>query len=225
MSVVLKLCNVSKYYSEQQTCVLRDVNLEISRGEFVALIGNSGAGKSTLLHIAGLLAVPTHGAVYINGTQCSPASDRIRTKARRASLGFMYQSPNLMQELSVLENVMLPLMISNHKVQKAHQRAITTLDEVGLAGKEQFNIANLSGGEKQRVALARAIVGDPSLLLADEPTGSLDPQISHSIFSLIYKNVKIKDLAALVATHNYDLAKKADTVYSLQNGQLIKTSL
>ena len=225
VSIVLKLCNVSKYYSERQTCVLRGINLEISRGEFVALIGNSGAGKSTLLHIAGLLAVPTQGTVDINAIRCSPASDRIRTKTRRASLGFMYQSPNLMQELTVLENVMLPLMISNHKAQKAQQTAITVLAEVGLSGKERRNIAHLSGGEKQRVALARAIVSDPSLLLADEPTGSLDPQISNSIFSLIYENVKTKGLAALIATHNYNLAKKADTVYSLQNGQLTRTTL
>ena len=225
MNASLRLCNVSKYYPGQQTCVLRDISLEIHKGEFVALIGSSGAGKSTLLHIVGLLTAPSQGTVVINGVQCSPASDRVRTLARRTSLGFMYQSPNLLQELSVIENVMLPLRIANHKVCYAEQKAKDTLYAVGLAGKEQYNVSDISGGERQRVSLARAIINDPSLLLADEPTGSLDPQISNSIFSLIYKNVKTKNLAALVATHNYDLAKKADAVFSLSDGCLTKTTL
>ncbi|KDB57582.1 ABC transporter ATP-binding protein [Anaplasma phagocytophilum] len=225
MSTVLKLCNVSKRYSEQQNCVFSDVNLEIFKGEFVALIGNSGAGKSTLLHIAGLLEVPSQGKVIINNVQCSPESDKVRTKMRRSFLGFVYQSPNLLHELTVLENVMLPLRIAGNSFSQAKHQAMVTLCEVGLEGKVNQHISTLSGGEKQRVAFARAIVNHPNLLLADEPTGSLDPQMSETIFSIMYQNVKSKNLAALVATHNLALAKKADAVIELRNGILSKVDL
>ncbi|KJV64805.1 ABC transporter family protein [Anaplasma phagocytophilum str. ApMUC09] len=144
---------------------------------------------------------------------------------RRSFLGFVYQSPNLLHELTVLENVMLPLRIAGNSFSQAKHQAMVTLCEVGLEGKVNQHISTLSGGEKQRVAFARAMVNHPNLLLADEPTGSLDPQMSENIFSIMYQNVKSKNLAALVATHNLALAKKADAVIELRNGILSKVDL
>ncbi|WP_410518187.1 ABC transporter ATP-binding protein [Anaplasma platys] len=222
MNYTLELHDVGQHYAEHNATVFAGVNLKIAQGEFVALIGNSGAGKSTLLHIAGLLQVPTHGTVLINNVRCSPAKDAIRTKIRRANLGFVYQSPNLLHELNVLENVMLPLRILGQSTKKAHIEASAILQELGLEHKMLHQISCLSGGEKQRVALARALVNRPCLLLADEPTGSLDPSTSDAVFSVMYNSVKTRNLSALVVTHNHLLANKSDILLSLQNGKLAK---
>ncbi|MDB1135344.1 ABC transporter ATP-binding protein [Candidatus Anaplasma sp. TIGMIC] len=225
MGTVLKLREISKHFSGQQTPVFHDIDLDIARGEFVAIIGASGAGKSTLLHIAGLLEVPTTGTVFINGVKCSPACDKVRTRVRRESLGFVYQSPNLLQELSILENVALPLRIAGRGRRESEKHASAILWEVGLGEKIQHQVCSLSGGERHRVSLARALVRCPHLLLADEPTCSLDPQISDTVFAAMYNSVKSKNLAALVATHNLELARKADAVLSLQDGCISKVNI
>lgn len=222
MNYTLELHDVGQRYLEYHTTVFSGVNLKIAKGEFVALIGNSGAGKSTLLHIAGLLQVPTHGAVLINSVKCSPAPDTIRTKMRRSHLGFVYQSPNLLRELSVLENVMLPLQIAGQSKKEARFKAETILQELELGHKIPHQISCLSGGEKQRVALARSLVSEPCLLLADEPTGSLDPLTSDIVFSVMHTSIKTRNLSALVATHNHTLANKADVLLSLQDGKLTR---
>lgn len=222
MNYTLELHDVGQHYAEHDTTVFSGVNLKISRGEFVALIGNSGAGKSTLLHIAGLLQVPTHGTVLINNVKCSPATDATRTKTRREHLGFVYQAPNLLHELNVLENVALPLRILGQSNKKACHEAVTILQAFGLEDKISHQISCLSGGEKQRVALARALMNRPCLLLADEPTGSLDQDTAETVFSVMHQSVKIRNLSALVVTHNRMLAQKADIVLSLQNGKLTK---
>lgn len=218
---MLEIIDVSKYYGRNNsTCVLSNVNLKIKRGEFVALIGSSGSGKSTLLHIASLLEAPTSGIVVVDGTVCTPASDRTRTIMRRKCMGFVYQFHHLLQEFSVLENVMLPQRILGHSRSVAEDAAIAILAEVGLQDKAECQISELSGGERQRVAVARGIVNSPAIMLADEPTGSLDPQMSRAVFSVLHKHVKAKNLAGLVATHDHNLAKKTDRVLSLNGGML-----
>ena len=221
MNSVLELQNIVKQYKEKRVPILDNINLTIERGEFVALVGSSGSGKSTLLHIAGLLDTPTSGAVLINGERCSPASDAQRTKARRKYLGFVYQFHHLLQELSVVENVMLSRKISGFDLESSRPAAISLLQEMGLGDKITHKISSLSGGERQRVAISRALVKCPHLLLADEPTGSLDPEVSHAIFSIMYDAIKSKNLAALIATHNYSLAKRADKIYLLNDGKLV----
>ena len=218
---MLEILDVSKHYGRNNSaCTLSNINLKIKRGEFAALIGSSGSGKSTLLHIASLLEVPTSGTVAVNGIVCTPASDRTRTIMRRKCMGFVYQFHHLLQEFSVIENIMLPQRILGHSRSVAENAAVAILAEVGLQDKAECRISELSGGERQRVAVARGIVNSPAIVLADEPTGSLDPQMSRAVFSVLHKHVKAKNLAGLVATHDHNLAKKADRVLSLNSGML-----
>ena len=200
--------------------VLRGIDLEIAKGEIVALVGQSGAGKSTLLQLAGLLEKPSDGDIYIEGQKCSDLSDRLRTDLRRDYLGFVYQYHNLLADFSALENVMIPQLIDGVKEKQARERAKWLLSEMGLEQRLKHRPAELSGGEQQRVAIARALANMPKLLLADEPTGNLDPRTAEAVFSQLLKIVKETGLSALVATHNYDLADRMDRKVKLDNGEL-----
>ena len=200
--------------------VLRGIDLRIAPGEIVALVGPSGAGKSTLLHIAGLLEAPDAGRVIIGGQDCSDLGDHERTLARRQKLGFVYQFHHLLPEFTALENVMLPQMIRGLGQRQARDRSSELLRMVGLSERQGHRPAKLSGGEQQRVAIARAIANVPQLLLADEPTGNLDPDTAALVFEQLRGIAKGAQLAALVATHNLDLAARMDRTLTLRDGHL-----
>jgi lipoprotein-releasing system ATP-binding protein len=201
--------------------VLRGASLSVKAGEIVALIGPSGSGKSTLLHIAGLLEHPQSGEVVIDGTACGGLSDDKRTAMRRRCLGFVYQFHHLLPDFSALENVVLPQMIAGVGRNKAADRAADLLRLMGLSERSGHRPAQLSGGEQQRVAIARAIANKPKLLLTDEPTGNLDLKTAESVFGEILNLVRKSGIAALVATHNPDLAARMDRTLKLENGRLV----
>lgn len=201
--------------------VLQGVDLEIKAGEIVALVGPSGAGKSTLLHIAGLLEKADGGETYVCGEAGSEMNDDQRTRARRNHLGFVYQYHHLLPEFSALENVMIPQIISGLPRAEARLRSKELLEWMGLTARESHRPARLSGGEQQRVAIARAIATMPKLLLADEPTGNLDPHTANEVFGVLLKLAKSANLAALIATHNPDLAAKMDRAVRLEDGVLV----
>ncbi|HTY65485.1 MAG TPA: ABC transporter ATP-binding protein [Alphaproteobacteria bacterium] len=200
--------------------VLRGASLTVNRGECVALVGPSGAGKSTLLHIAGLLERPDGGDVILAGRACGRMGEAERTEMRGKTLGFVYQFHYLLPEFSALENVMIPLMIGGESRGKARARARELLATVGLSARERHRPARLSGGEQQRVAIVRAIANRPHVLLADEPTGNLDPDTAEGVFNELLKLVRTTGLAALIATHNPDLAQRMDRIVALRNGTL-----
>jgi lipoprotein-releasing system ATP-binding protein len=202
--------------------VLRGIDLEVRSGEMVALLGPSGAGKSTLLHIAGLLERADAGEVLIAGEPCSKLSDVRRTALRRRAIGFVYQFHHLLPEFSALENVVLPQMIDGISRSSAGARATELLREVGLAERLHHRPARLSGGEQQRVAIVRAMANRPKLLLADEPTGNLDPQTAGGVFDMLARLVRATGLAALVATHNAELARRMDRIVVLRDGILVE---
>lgn len=201
--------------------VLRGVDLEIAKGEIVALIGPSGSGKSTLLQLAGLLERPTKGDIYLEGQKCSALNDRLRTELRRDYLGFVYQYHNLLSDFTALENVMIPQLIDGIKTKEAEDRARWLLKKMGLEKRSSHRPMEMSGGEQQRVAIARALANMPKLLLADEPTGNLDPKTSETVFTELLSIVKETGLSALVATHNFDLADRMDRKVKLDSGKLI----
>lgn len=219
----LTLKNINKTFIQgsEQLDVLKDVNLEIKPKEVVALIGPSGSGKSTLLQIAGLLETPSSGEIYINGVSCADAPDSLRTELRRDYLGFVYQYHNLLPDFDAAENVILPQLITGTKYKEAEDKAMWLLQRLGLSEREHHRPAELSGGEQQRVAIARALANTPKLLLADEPTGNLDPNTSDNVFLTLLEVVKETGLSALIATHNIDLAHKMDREVSLKDGKLI----
>jgi lipoprotein-releasing system ATP-binding protein len=204
--------------------VLDGVDFALWPGEIVALVGPSGAGKSTLLHIAGLLERPDAGAVLIGGRECGGLSDELRTLIRRCELGFVYQFHHLLPEFSALENVMLPQMIAGVPRRAARAKGAMLLDRVGLARRTGHRPARLSGGEQQRVAIARALANDPKVLLGDEPTGNLDQASAESVVALLVELVRHSGLAALVATHNLDLARRLDRIVALEGGRLRATA-
>lgn len=224
MSEALALRGVHRAFPEaagsRRLEVLRGVDLTIKAGEIVALVGPSGAGKSTLLHIAGLLEKPDSGQVVLDGHDYSQAGEAARTQARRAYLGFVYQFHHLLPEFSALENIVLPQMIAGLSRRQAGARALDLLRMVGLEARANHRPAKLSGGEQQRVAIARAIANVPRLLLADEPTGNLDPGTAGHVFEQLRSIAKAAGLAALVATHNLDLAGQMDRVLTLRDGHL-----
>ncbi|MDP7381153.1 MAG: ABC transporter ATP-binding protein [Pseudomonadota bacterium] len=224
MSEALALRGVHRAFPEaagsRRLEVLRGVDLTIKAGEIVALVGPSGAGKSTLLHIAGLLEKPDSGQVVLDGHDYSQAGEAARTQARRAYLGFVYQFHHLLPEFSALENIVLPQMIAGLSRRQAGARALDLLRMVGLEARANHRPAKLSGGEQQRVAIARAIANVPRLLLADEPTGNLDPGTAGHVFEQLRGIAKAAGLAALVATHNLDLAGQMDRVLTLRDGHL-----
>jgi len=202
--------------------VLNGASLTVGRGEIVALVGPSGAGKSTLLHIAGLLEAPDEGEVWLEGRACGGMSDDQRTRLRRRVIGFVYQQHHLLPEFSALENVILPQMIAASSHKRASARGRDLLARLGLAGRETHRPGQLSGGEQQRVAIARALANEPALLLADEPTGNLDPHTADVVFDQLLHNVRDSGLAALIATHNPELARRMDRVISLTDGELVE---
>ncbi|MGQ0664333.1 MAG: ABC transporter ATP-binding protein [Pseudomonadota bacterium] len=205
--------------------VLRGASLALSAGECVALVGPSGAGKSTLLHIAGLLERPDAGGVLLDGAACGDMSDAERTAMRRKYLGFVYQFHHLLPEFSALENVMLPQMIAGAARPAARARARELLARMGLGERESHRPGRLSGGEQQRVAIVRAVANRPRILLADEPTGNLDPRTAESVFAELVKLVRTTGLAALVATHNPEIAARMDRVLGLRGGVLVAATL
>lgn len=200
--------------------VLRGASVDIAGGETVALVGPSGAGKSTLLHIAGLLERADGGEVRVGGEACSDLNDDRRTALRRTAIGFVYQFHHLLPEFSALENVIVPQMIGGVSRAAARTRARELLDLVGLSERESHRPAKLSGGEQQRVAIARALANDPKVLIADEPTGNLDQETAERVFELLMNLTRETGVAALVATHNPDLAARMDRTLTLKNGLL-----
>jgi lipoprotein-releasing system ATP-binding protein len=200
--------------------VLNGVDLALRPGEIVALVGPSGAGKSTLLHVAGLLERPGGGAVLIGGEDCGSLSDERRTLLLRSEIGFVYQFHHLLPEFSALENVMLPQMIAGVARRPARRKAAELLDRVGLAPRIRHRPARLSGGEQQRVAIVRALANDPRILLADEPTGNLDHATGDGVLSTLLDLVRHTGLAALIATHNLELARRLDRIVALEDGRL-----
>ncbi len=200
--------------------VLRDAGLSIDRGEVVALVAPSGAGKSTLLHIAGLLDTPDRGTVEVDGIDMTRLGDAARTAARRGQIGFVYQFHHLLPEFTALENVVLPQLANAVSSRTAETRARELLERVGVEARASHRPAALSGGEQQRVAFCRALANGPSLLLADEPTGNLDPATSDQVFAALMALVRDTGLSALIATHNVELARRMDRRVLLKDGQI-----
>ena len=219
---VLQLLGLTRTFSQggREIPVLRGASAELYPGQAVALVGPSGAGKSTLLHIAGLLETPDAGRVIVNGEDCSRASDGERTRVRRAEMGFVYQFHQLLPEFSALENIALPQMIRGVGRRVAERRAGELLGALGLAMRAEHRPAQLSGGEQQRAAIARALANSPNILLADEPTGNLDPDTAAHVFHELLGLISHTGVAALIATHNFDLARRMHRVLRLENGVL-----
>ncbi|MFB9149211.1 ABC transporter ATP-binding protein [Roseovarius ramblicola] len=221
---MLRLDGVEKGYNRGRVgeiLVLRGVNLQVHPGEMVALVAPSGAGKSTLLHIAGLLDTADVGTVGIGGEAATGLGDRRRTALRRRAIGFVYQFHHLLPEFSALENVVLPQRANGVPRREAGTRALELLGEVGIADRADHRPAAMSGGEQQRVAFCRALANRPGLLLADEPTGNLDPGTSDQVFAALERLVRGEGLAALIATHNLDLAARMDRVVRLDKGRVV----
>ena len=223
MSDVLALSGITKSYNHGKpnaVDVLQGADLTVQAGEVVALVAPSGAGKSTLLHIAGLLDSPDSGTVAINGTDMTRLSDRKRTVVRRQQVGFIYQFHHLLPEFTALENIVLPQLANGIPRAAAEARAMDLLARVGVEARAQHRPAALSGGEQQRVAFCRALANAPSLLLADEPTGNLDPDTSDRVFDALMGLVRDTGLAAVIATHNLDLAARMDRRVRMLGGVL-----
>lgn len=221
--MALRLTGVTKTYNAGTPAaveVLRGVDVTLTPGEVVALVAPSGAGKSTLLHIAGLLDTPDAGTVEIAGTDMTGASDRRRTLVRRDQVGFVYQFHHLLPEFSAQENIVLPQLAAGVARGEADARARALLDIVGIGARAHHRPAALSGGEQQRVAFCRALANRPSVLLADEPTGNLDPKTSDTVFDALMALVRETGLSALIATHNMDLAARMDRRIRLDQGKL-----
>ena len=220
---VLRISGLKRSYlsGDAPLEVLKGIDLEVRPGEIVGLIGPSGSGKSSLLHAAGLLEHPTAGSVEIAGRDCGGLNDRARTRIRLTTIGFVYQFHHLLPELSALNNVALPVMIAGARRGAAETRAKTLLTQLGLGERTHHQPGQLSGGEQQRVAVARALANAPRLLLADEPTGNLDPATSAAVFQNLYDLARATGVAALIATHNLELARHMDRVLALKDGRLV----
>ncbi len=220
----LKLEDLHKTYlkgAPGEVAVLHGADLTVTKGEVVALVAPSGAGKSTLLHIAGLLDTADAGNVSIGGTATGGLSDRARTAIRRKQVGFIYQFHHLLPEFSALENIVLPQLANATDDATARTRAEDLLERVGVADRASHRPAELSGGEQQRVAFCRALANQPSVLLADEPTGNLDPETSDRVFGTLMELVRGTGMAALIATHNLDLAARMDRTVRLDAGRIV----
>ncbi len=222
-SPVLELKNVTRSFEQagETLHILRGCTLTINPGETVALIGPSGSGKSTLLHSAGLLEKPDEGEIIISGQDATKLDDAGRTALRRRSIGFVYQFHHLLPEFSALENVVIPQMIAGISRKEAEVRARELLEKVSLGHRTENRPGKLSGGEQQRVAIARALANKPQLLIADEPTGNLDPKTADHVFEMLQELVASQNLALLMATHNHDLAKKMSRVVEIKAGVLL----
>ena len=220
----LELRQVRRVFRQvgSQLEVLQDASFTVSGGEIVALVGPSGAGKSTLLQIAGLLERPDDGEVLIDGAACLRLSDAQRTTLRRRAIGFVYQYHHLLPEFSAVENVMMPQMIAGVGKSKARDKALALLETVGLSPRADHRPARLSGGEQQRTAIVRGLANAPSILLADEPTGNLAPAPADGVFGQLMHLVRDGGMAAVIATHNMDLAKRMDRVLRLEHGRIVE---
>jgi lipoprotein-releasing system ATP-binding protein len=225
-AAVLALRKVTRSYRQGDRTleIFRDLDLEIASGEIIALVGPSGAGKSSLLHIAGLLEKPSGGEVEIAGSRCSGLGDGERTRIRRLSIGFVYQFHHLLPEFTALENVMLPQLIAGAGRRQARERARDLIERLGLTPRAGHRPGELSGGEQQRVAIARALANRPLLLLADEPTGNLDPRTAERVHQEFLHLIGQEGLAAVIATHNHDLARRMHRVLRLDEGRLVEES-
>lgn len=219
---VLELRAIDRTYrtSAGELPVLRGTDLRIAPGELVGLVGPSGSGKSTLLHTAGLLERPESGEVLLDGANCLKLSEDGRTAIRRKKIGFVYQFHHLLPEFNAVDNVAMPLMIAGVGRKQARQKAASLLDEMGLSERLDHQPAQLSGGEQQRVAIARALANDPRLVIADEPTGNLDPATTERVFATLIKMVREEGAGVLVATHNFALTRHMDRVLTLRDGKL-----
>lgn len=222
-NALLHVSNLEKIYhqGDEDLTIFKGLNLRIEPGEIVALVGASGAGKSTLLQLVGLLDKPTAGQISMSGRDVSGLNDEQRTLLRRHYLGFVYQFHYLQPEFSAIENVLIPQMIKDVPFAQARARAAELLTSMGLGHRFEHRPARLSGGEQQRVAIARALANDPKVLLADEPTGNLDPKTSDDVFAMLIERTRTSGIGALIATHNMDLARKMDRILELKNGQLM----
>ena len=221
--MLLELSGIEKGYNRgkpSEVLVLRGATLTVAKGEVVALVAPSGAGKSTLLHIAGLLDTPDAGNVRLDGREMGNLSDRARTEARRAEVGFIYQFHHLLPEFTALENVVIPQLANGVPKARAEARGRELLEKVGVGARAAHRPAALSGGEQQRVAFCRALANGPKLLLADEPTGNLDPATSDQVFGVLMELVRATGLSALIATHNLELAARMDRVVRLAAGRV-----
>jgi lipoprotein-releasing system ATP-binding protein len=222
---VLQLRDVRRVFQQgdREIHVLKGASMDLHAGQAVALVGPSGAGKSTLLHITGLLETADGGKVYINGRDCSQLSDAERTRMRRVEMGFVYQLHHLLPDFSALENVVMPQLIRGVDRQAAERRAAELLRMLGLGQRLDHRPAQLSGGEQQRTAIARALANAPKILLADEPTGNLDPGTSALVFRELIELIRHTGVAALIATHNLQLARSMHRILRLENGLLRET--
>ncbi|MBB6483444.1 ABC transporter ATP-binding protein [Rhizobium lusitanum] len=223
-NVVLQLSGVERHYGQGETrlSILKGADFALRSGEMVALVAPSGTGKSTLLHVAGLLEHPDGGEVLVNGQACEKLSDDKRTAVRRSEIGFVYQFHHLLPEFSALENIMMPQLISGLSRKDASVRAAQLLDYMRIGHRADHRPAELSGGEQQRVAIARAVANAPLVLLADEPTGNLDPATAHYVFDALEALVRQSGLAALIATHNHELAARMDRRVTLSEGKVVE---
>ena len=219
---ILSLKNISHIYEQEnhKLKVLSNINIGIRKGEMVSLIGPSGSGKSTLLNIAGLLEKPSIGSVYLIGKNCKNINEEAKANLRGSNIGFVFQSHRLFPEFSALENVMLPQLIMGTSKKQAESNSKELLAMLGLEKRFSHRPAKLSGGESQRVAIARAVANSPNLILADEPTGNLDPLSAQNVFDILYKVVKSLNISCLIATHNLVLAKSMDRCLFLENGAI-----
>jgi lipoprotein-releasing system ATP-binding protein len=224
MSEVLRLEGVTRRFKEGegQLEVFSGLDLTLQPGEIVALVGQSGAGKSSLLHMAGLLEAPTSGEIHVEGVAASRLADAERTRIRRQTIGFVYQAHHLLPEFDALENVILPQMIAGKSRAEAAGEAERLLTTLGLGQRLTHRPSQLSGGEQQRVAIARALANGPKILLADEPTGNLDPRTAGGVFDALIAITREQGLAALIATHNFDLAARMDRALLLHQGKLVE---
>ncbi|MBP2234825.1 lipoprotein-releasing system ATP-binding protein [Sinorhizobium kostiense] len=222
--VALQLSAVERHYGEGDTFlpILKGADLTLRSGETVALVAPSGTGKSTLLHIAGLLEHPDGGDVSVNGVACNGLSDDRRTAIRRNEIGFVYQFHHLLPEFSALENIMMPQLIAGLPKAEAAERATALLDYMRIGHRASHRPAELSGGEQQRVAIARAVANAPLILLADEPTGNLDPETAGYVFEALEALARQSGLAALIATHNHELAALMDRRVSIEDGKIVE---
>jgi len=219
---ILSLKNISHIYDQEnhKLKVLSNINIVIKKGEMVSLIGPSGSGKSTLLNIAGLLEKPSIGSIYLIGKNCKNINEEAKANLRGSNIGFVFQSHRLFPEFSALENVMLPQLIMGTSKKQAESNSKELLSMLGLEKRFSHRPAKLSGGESQRVAIARAVANAPNLILADEPTGNLDPLSAQNVFDILYKVVKSLNISCLIATHNLVLAKSMDRCLFLENGAI-----
>ena len=220
---VLELKNVVRSYKQGERTleILKSADFSIGKGEMIALVAPSGTGKSTLLHTAGLLERPDSGEVIVNGRSCGELGDDARTAIRRSEIGFVYQFHHLLPEFSALENVMIPQMVRGLTKEAAAERANQLLDYMKIGPRADHRPSELSGGEQQRVAIARAVANAPLLLLADEPTGNLDPGTAHYVFEALEALVRQSGLSAVIATHNHEIAKRMDRRVTLKDGLVV----